>query len=106
VTVPVFLLDAFPAQPFGGNIAGVVLLESSAPTAWMQAVARELGAPTTGFVELSSARQGVAQLRFFTPQQEIDACGHVTVAVATILVEEAVWSTGPAVCRRRVATIR
>jgi PhzF family phenazine biosynthesis protein len=92
----VFLLDSFPARTFGGNVAGVVLLEHDAPEWWMQAVAAELGAPTTGFVDLSSARAGKAQVRFFTPRQEIDACGHVTVAVATVLKEQGVWADGPA----------
>ena len=92
----VFLLDAFPASTFGGNIAGVVLLEAPAADGWMQAVAVELGAPTTGFVDLPSARRGSARVRFFTPQQEIDACGHVTVAIATVLVEQGIWSRGAA----------
>jgi trans-2,3-dihydro-3-hydroxyanthranilate isomerase len=92
----VFLLDSFPAGPFGGNVAGVVLLERAAPRAWLQGVARELGAPTTGFVDMPSARTGTAQVRFFTPVQEINACGHVTVAIATVLVELGVWSPGVA----------
>lgn len=96
MSVPVFLLDSFPARPFGGNIAGVVLLERAAPQWWMQGVAAELGAPTTGFVDVTGARGGSAQVRFFTPRQEIDACGHVTVAVATVLQEQGVWSDGPA----------
>jgi trans-2,3-dihydro-3-hydroxyanthranilate isomerase len=92
----VLLYDAFAAAPFGGNTAGVVLLgpQHPAPARWMQLVARELAAPTTGFVDLPSARRGDAQVRFFTPRQEIDACGHVTVAVATALVEEGVWRAG------------
>jgi trans-2,3-dihydro-3-hydroxyanthranilate isomerase len=92
-----FLYDSFPSGPFGGNVAGVVLLERAAPRAWLQGVARELGAPTTGFVDMPSARRGAARVRFFTPLQEIDACGHVTVAIATVLVELGVWSPGAAV---------
>jgi PhzF family phenazine biosynthesis protein len=92
----VFLLEVFGARAFGGNIAGVVLLESRAPHEWMLAVAAELGAPTTGFVHVPSARRGIADVRLFTPRQEIRACGHVTVAVAVILREEGIWSAGPA----------
>lgn len=95
--VSAFLLDSFPARPFGGNIAGVVLLDDDAPEQWMQAVAAELGAPTTGFVDLPSARAGQARVRFFTPRQEIGACGHVTVVVATVLEGQGVWGEGPAV---------
>jgi PhzF family phenazine biosynthesis protein len=92
----VFLLDSFPARTFSGNVASVVLLESAAPDWWMQGVAAELGAPTTGFVDLLSARAGHARVRFFTPRQETDACGHVTVAIATVLLDEGVWTVGPA----------
>jgi trans-2,3-dihydro-3-hydroxyanthranilate isomerase len=95
----VLLYDAFAAAPFGGNTAGIVLLEPqhSAPAGWMQLVARELAAPTTGFVDLPSAQRGDAQVRFFTQRQEIHACGHVTVAVATALLEMGVWQAGATV---------
>jgi trans-2,3-dihydro-3-hydroxyanthranilate isomerase len=95
----VLLYDAFAATPFGGNTAGIVLLEPqhSAPAGWMQLVARELAAPTTGFVDLPSAQRGDAQVRFFTQRQEIHACGHVTVAVATALLEMGVWQAGATV---------
>src|SRR6266540_1814812 len=94
--VPVYLLDSFAAQRFGGNPAGVVLLQRPASAAWMQGVAAELGAATTGFVDLPTARRGDAQVRFFTLRQEIDACGHVTVAIATVLVETGTWPHGRA----------
>src|SRR5215510_15010588 len=91
-----FLYESFPAASFGGNIAGVILLEHPASQSWMQGVAADLGAPTTGFVDLPSARQGCAKVRFFTPRQEIDACGHVTVAIATALAETGTWDPGKA----------
>src|SRR6266545_1634794 len=94
--VPVYLLDSFAARRFGGNPAGVVLLQRPASAAWMRSVAAELGAPTTGFVDLPTARQGDARVRFFTPRQEIGACGHVTVAVATVLIQTGTWPHGRA----------
>src|SRR6266699_2107067 len=94
--VSAFVYESFPAASFGGNIAGVVLLEHPASQSWLQGVAADLGAPTTGFVDLPSARQGCAEVRFFTPRQEIDACGHVTVAIATALAETGTWEPGKA----------
>lgn len=88
---PAFLYASFAAAPFGGNVGGVVFLGGGADERWMQGVAADLGAPTTGFVDLPSAEQGDARVRFFTPRIEIGACGHVTVAVATSLVEEGLW---------------
>lgn len=92
--VRAYLYDSFAARRFGGNIAGVVLLEAPASRRWMQGIAAELGAPTTGFVDMPTARQGEARVRFFTPQQEIGVCGHVTIAVATALAENGVWRPG------------
>jgi PhzF family phenazine biosynthesis protein len=88
------LFDSFAERPFGGNVAGVVLSTEVLPERAMALVARELAAPTTGFVTVDAAtRRGSATVRFFTPRQEIDACGHVTVAVAQALLLRQVWST-------------
>lgn len=96
MSAAVFLYEAFAAKRFGGNMAGVVFLEAEAPSDWMQGVASDLAAPTTGFVDLTSARTGDAHVRFFTPRQEIDACGHVTVAIASALTDEGIWQTDTA----------
>jgi trans-2,3-dihydro-3-hydroxyanthranilate isomerase len=68
----------------------VVFVDDLGDERWMQGVAADIGAPTTGFVDLPRAADD-ATVRFFTPKTEIDACGHVTVAVATALVEEGTW---------------
>lgn len=60
-----------------------------------------LSVPTTGFaVADEAASEGRSTVRFFTPRTEIDACGHVTVAIATAFVELGIWSW------RSEATIR
>lgn len=94
--VAAYLYDSFAARRFGGNVAGVVFLEVPADAGWMRGIAAELGAPTTGFVDMPTARTRDARVRFFTPRQEIDACGHVTVAIATALTETGVWLPGEA----------
>jgi trans-2,3-dihydro-3-hydroxyanthranilate isomerase len=90
--VPFALYDSFAAKRFAGNVAGVVVLESLLPDWAMQAVAGELGAPTTGFVLATGPSE--VRIRFFTPRQEIDACGHVSLAVAVELVARGVWELG------------
>jgi PhzF family phenazine biosynthesis protein len=70
----------------------VVVSAKPIETATAQGVAATLSVPTTGFVVASEAGSDrPAPVRFFTPQQEIDACGHVTIAIATALVEHGVW---------------
>jgi trans-2,3-dihydro-3-hydroxyanthranilate isomerase len=90
--VPFALYDSFAAKRFAGNVAGVVILESPLPDGIMQAVAAELGAPTTGFAVARDP--GEVRIRFFTPRQEIDACGHVSLAVAIELIACGVWEVG------------
>lgn len=84
--MPRFLIvDAFTPRPFGGNQAGVVLLDAAAPEAWMQSVAAELGFAETAFVSPEGAGR---RLRWFTPAREVRLCGHATVASAHALWEE------------------
>lgn len=80
-----FIVDAFTSEPFGGNPAGVVLLQSDSFPAesLMQQVAAELRYSETVFVQ----RNGDAQFssRYFTPQGEVDLCGHATIATFGLL---------------------
>jgi trans-2,3-dihydro-3-hydroxyanthranilate isomerase len=89
--IPFELYDSFATVRFGGNVAGVVITGTAIASSLMQNIASELGAPTTGFTHAGAGQP--ASIRFFTPRQEISACGHVTVAVATALVMLGIWST-------------
>lgn len=82
---PLYQVDAFTNEPFKGNPAAVCLLEGKAKVTWMKAVAREMNLSETAF--LSPARWGW-WLRWFTPRQEVDLCGHATLASARVLFEQ------------------
>jgi PhzF family phenazine biosynthesis protein len=82
------LVDAFTGTPFRGNTAAVCILEKPADTAWMQQVATEMNHPETAFLLPLS---GSWNLRWFTPFQEVDLCGHGTLAAAFVL-----WESGRA----------
>jgi PhzF family phenazine biosynthesis protein len=79
-------IDAFTDQPFGGNPAGVFLLDREHETEWMQALARETRLPATAFVQ---ARDHAFGLRWFTERDELVLCGHGTLASA-----HALWAAG------------
>jgi trans-2,3-dihydro-3-hydroxyanthranilate isomerase len=87
--IPFELYDSFATRQFGGNVAGVVVSKTPIASSLMQDVASELGAPTTGFAYAGPGQP--VSIRFFTPRQEIGACGHATVAVATALVKRRIW---------------
>ncbi len=79
-----YQVDAFTDQPFKGNPAAVCLLEHQETDAWMQGVAQEMNLSETAF--LTPAQEGW-HLRWFTPKQEVDLCGHATLASAKVLFE-------------------
>ena len=82
MTVPYYHVDAFAARTFAGNPAGVCVLDAPLPDAVMQAVAAENHLSETAFV-LTGTHP--LPLRWFTPRQEVDLCGHATLAAAHVL---------------------
>ncbi|HEY7088754.1 MAG TPA: PhzF family phenazine biosynthesis protein [Tepidisphaeraceae bacterium] len=87
-TTPIHQVDAFTGKAFTGNPAAVCLLAADqrpgAP--WMQLVAAEMNLAETAFVQPEPAGDAFA-LRWFTPQVEVDLCGHATLASAHVLWE-------------------
>ena len=75
-----FVVDAFTDKPFGGNPAGVVLLDGDSfpQEELMRRVAAELRYSETAFIRRHSAREFT--IRYFTPNAEVDLCGHATIA--------------------------
>ena len=80
------LVDAFSAEPLSGNAAGVVPDAEGLSDEQMRAIAGELHASETAFLLPSEAAD--RRLRYFTPTEEIDLCGHATVAAHAWLAEE------------------
>jgi PhzF family phenazine biosynthesis protein len=87
-TIPLYQVDAFTSEIFHGNPAAVCLLEKEMPDSWLQAVAAEMNLSETAFLR---KQDDGYQLRWFTPQVEVDLCGHATLASAHVL-----FSTGRA----------
>jgi PhzF family phenazine biosynthesis protein len=88
-----FQVDAFAERAFGGNPAGVCLVEGSVDTDWMQSVAAEMNLSETAF--LLRQDDGVYGLRWFTPEIEVELCGHATLASAHVLWEEKIEGLEP-----------
>lgn len=86
MSTPIFQVDAFTDKLFAGNPAAVVILDMQADPEWMQSLAREMNLSETAFVH---SQEGGFHLQWFTPQVEVDLCGHATLATAHIL-----WQTG------------
>ncbi|WP_422923605.1 PhzF family phenazine biosynthesis protein [Singulisphaera sp. PoT] len=86
MNLPLFIVDAFSSRPFGGNPAAVCILGEPRPDEWLQRVAGEMNLSETAF--LIRQDDGYS-LRWFTPEVEVDLCGHATLASA-----HALWGSG------------
>ena len=79
-----FVVDAFTDRPFAGNPAAVMPLTQWLDEDLLQAIAMENNLSETAY--LVAAGDGY-ELRWFTPQTEVDLCGHATLAAAHVLYE-------------------
>ncbi len=82
---PIIQVDAFTDTPFSGNPAGICILEELRDDQWMQNVAKEMNLSETAF--LVKTDDGY-DLRWFTPEAEVELCGHATLASAHVLWED------------------
>ena len=81
----VALVDAFTTEPLAGNAAGVVPDADDLDAEQMQAVARELAVSETAF--LAGSDEADRRLTYYSPTQEVDLCGHATIAAYGFLHE-------------------
>lgn len=81
----IYQVDAFTEKPFSGNPAGVCVLNEKPEEILMQNIAREMNLSETAFLIKEGEKYN---LRWFTPNAEVDLCGHATLASAHILWEK------------------
>ncbi len=82
-------LAAFTTDPSGGNPAGVLLADDLPDAPAMQRIAAEVGYSETAF--LAPAVPGRTDewiVRYFAPAQEVDFCGHATIASGVVLARQ------------------
>jgi predicted PhzF superfamily epimerase YddE/YHI9 len=82
--IPYYQVDAFSARAFGGNPAGVCVLEQWPDAGLMQRIADENNLAETAFIVGGA---GEYALRWFTPTVEVDLCGHATLGSAFVVFE-------------------
>ena len=99
-----YIVDAFTDQPFGGNPAGVVLLDGDVfpPEKLMLQIAAELRYSETAFVRRDSEKEFT--IRYFTPKAEVELCGHATIA-SFALLHRKLGVTGSCLCHAKAGDI-
>ncbi len=81
-SLTIYHVDAFTSKLFGGNPAAICPLKEWLPDEPMQKLAAENNLSETAFF----VKEGEGyKLRWFTPEYEIDLCGHATLASAFVL---------------------
>ena len=96
-TKRVVQVDAFTTDPLAGNPAGVVPNATGLSADQMQAIAREMAVSETAFLTEPDGRTGRTAdrgIRYFTPTQEVDLCGHATIASFGFLHDEGDLESG------------
>src|SRR5689334_8562669 len=79
-------VDAFAPNPLEGNSAAIVPLAAWIDDRLMQKIANENNLAETAYFVRKSP--GVYALRWFTPEGEVELCGHATLASAWLLFEQ------------------
>lgn len=91
--IDIYQIDAFTDKAFGGNPAAVCPLNAWLPDNLLQKIAAENNLSETAFY-IPSAQENPHgtksnfQIRWFTPDGEVDLCGHATLAAAHVLFME------------------
>jgi len=81
-----YQVDAFTQELFKGNPAAVIVMNEWLEEALMQNIALENNLAETAFVKKLDETN--YEIRWFSPTDEVDFCGHATLASAFILFKD------------------
>lgn len=73
-------INSFISDRFLGNPACVILLEEELNDTLLQKIASDVRLPETAYIRY--CQNGELEIRWFTPDIEMDLCGHATLAAA------------------------
>ena len=85
-------VSVFSKDDKGGNRAAVVIETTKMTDEIRQQMATQIGYSETVF--LKSQKTGIFFARFFTPTQEVDMCGHASIAAYAVLKQEGYVTLG------------
>lgn len=90
--VKVFTMNSFAKTQGGGNPAAIVLDANNLTDNQMQKLAKNIGFSETAFITKSECAD--FKVRFFTPIEEVDLCGHATVGAFYLMAERGIIMQG------------
>lgn len=87
-----FIINVFTYNGKGGNKAGIVMIKEDISKEECQKKAKELEFSETVFVKKISKK--IFELKFYTPQCEIEFCGHASLGAFYVLKKTGVIEEG------------
>lgn len=75
-----YIVNAFTKNKLGGNKAGVVIGCENLSSEDMLKIAKYVNLSETAFITKATNQEYDFETRFFTPETEVDLCGHATIA--------------------------
>jgi PhzF family phenazine biosynthesis protein len=92
--IEIFQIDAFTTEAFQGNPAGVTF-SNDLTEIEKQLIAKEMNLSETAFI--SNSKIADYKLQWFTPTNEVNLCGHATIASLHYLFEKGIISVNQSV---------
>lgn len=80
-----FILTSFISKNDGGNKAAVVFDDIGLSESKMKSIASDNNLSETAFVDMNHMKNNEVRIRYFTPDDEVDVCGHAALACFYIL---------------------
>lgn len=100
LNLSIYHVDAFTSQLFSGNPAVVCLLPHLLPKPILQKLAQEHAQPVTAFLVRES--ESIFTIRWFTPEAELDLCGHGSLAAGFIIFNHIAPALNTVYCQSRL----
>ena len=91
MTFPAYKINAFTNTPTGGNPAGLVINPPSLTDPQMKWITKQLKVSETAY--LYPSENADFRVRFFSPDLEVDLCGHATIATFYTLAAKGYFSS-------------
>ncbi|MBW3695397.1 PhzF family phenazine biosynthesis protein [Vibrio sp. T187] len=99
----VFQVSSFTKNGNGGNLAGVVLNADDLTPKQKLSIAQAVGYSETAFV--SSDANADFEVSFYTTTEEVDFCGHATLAAFSVLHQQGLIASGQYVQRTKAGLL-
>lgn len=86
-----YILSSFISKFGGGNKAAVVFDDEGLNEKDMKAIAKYNNFSETAFISIKESCYPDFNIRYFTPEEEVDICGHAALASFSFLISLDIW---------------